>query len=113
MKPTLSLKEFDNLFVVEYSVSQNLTNIMTVSEMLNNNRGNLERKISSDYVPVAFTFTHERATALAQALHENIEQANKVEDERHSLLQRSEDELWSLFRKSRKLDEDYLDGQSI
>ncbi len=49
----LELEEFNQLFIVEYSVSQNSVGVKSVNEMLEANRLNLARQRASDYLPVA------------------------------------------------------------
>lgn len=95
----LQLSQFNQLWVVEYSVEQNAFNVRTVNEMVDNNRQNLARRISSDYAPIAFTSTHEKAVALSESLRDNIAQHIQIDSERNRLLGFSEDELWGFFRK--------------
>jgi hypothetical protein len=94
----LQLEEFNKLWVVEYSVDQNAFNVRTVNEMLENNRKNLARHMSSDYVPIAFTATHKKAIALSDSLRDNLSQQIKIDSKRTELLGFSEDDLWAFFR---------------
>jgi hypothetical protein len=94
----LQLEQFNQLWVVEYSVEQNAFNVRTVNEMLENNRKNLAGRISTDYVPIAFTVNHEKAIALSESLRDNISQQIKVDAKRAEILMFSEDDLWAFFR---------------
>jgi hypothetical protein len=109
MRKTFPLEEFNNLYVVEYSIEQNTTNVITVTEMLNKNRENLARQNSMDYVPIAFTVTRDEAVALAQALQDNINKMNaqhiQLDEERYWLYSKSEDTLWR-FLSTRKPDDE-------
>ena len=109
MKPTMPLKEFNNLFVVEYSITQKATNVVTVTEMLNKNRTNLVRGSSLDYVPVAFAASHEDASKFAQRLCEHLEQlahldnqTTKTQEDLRFLLGSAEDRLWGILMEKGK-----------
>jgi uncharacterized iron-regulated protein len=67
--------------------------------MLENNRTNLARRISSDYAPIAFTATYDDALALSKSLGKIIDQQLKVGAERDLLLELSEDKLWAYLMK--------------
>jgi hypothetical protein len=95
----LQLEQFNQLFVVEYSIQQNASNVRTVNVMVENDRQNLARRISSDYVPVAIMGTHNDAIALSESLGRIIAQHIKVESERNLLLECSEDKLWVYLMK--------------
>ena len=95
----MQLEEFNKLFVVEYSVEQDAFNVRTVNEMLEINRTNLARRISSDYSPIAFTATYDDAIALSKSLGKIIAQQLKVNVERDLLLDLSEDKLWSYLMR--------------
>jgi|SRR6266404_6885719 len=105
----LRLEEFDELWAVEYSVRQRAFSVRTVNEMLENNRSNLEADNSVDYSPIAFTYTRDDADELIDKLKRNRDQQASAllmyktskamaDAERISLLERSEDRLWSAFR---------------
>src|SRR5438309_1392985 len=105
----LRLEEFDKLWAIEYSVRQRAFSVRTVNEMLENNRTNLKGDISVDYSPVAFTYTRDDADELVDKLKKNRDQQASLrlnyqtskamaDAERISLLERSEDRLWSAFR---------------
>ncbi len=95
----LKIEQLNQLFVVEYSIQQNAFNVRTVNEMLENNRQNLARRVSRDYVPVAIMGTHDDAIALSQSLGKIIAQQIKVDSERNLLLELSEDKLWAYLMK--------------
>jgi hypothetical protein len=100
LKPRkMQLEEFNKLFVVEYSVEQNAFNVRTVNEMLEVNRKNLARRMSSDYAPIAFTATYDDAVSLSNSLSGIIAQQLKVDTERDLLLDLSEDKLWAFLIK--------------
>lgn len=97
----LELEEFNQLCVVEYSVSQNSVSVRSVNEMLEANRRNLSQQRGSDYLPVVFTQTHNEAVELSNKLTDNISelvaQQTKLESERGKVFIDSEDKLWSFF----------------
>ena len=107
----LQLDEFNQLWVVVYSVCQNASEVRTVNEMLESNRRNLFREISSDYMPIAITYTSEEAYELAEKFRQSVDEKNakreayeadmsKGDERRLELLEFSEDKLWSHFRMS-------------
>lgn len=102
MKPKprkIQLEEFNKLFVIEYSVEQNAFNVRSVNEMLEINRTNLARRISSDYAPIAFTANYDDAVALSKSLSELIDQQLKIGTKRDLLLELSEDKLWAYLMR--------------
>lgn len=106
----LELEEFNQLFVIEYSVSQNAVGVKTVNEMLEANRNALSQGLSSDYLPVAFFESREKAVEMSNKLTDNIREMNshhtKLTDERNEMFDRSEDSLWSyFFKKNNKAQE--------
>ncbi|MCA1592280.1 MAG: hypothetical protein LC754_06440 [Acidobacteria bacterium] len=94
----MQLEEFNKLFVAEYSVEQNAFNVRSVNEMLETNRTNLARRVSSDYAPIAFTATYD-AVSLSKSLGKIIDQQLKVGAERDLLLELSEDKLWTYLMR--------------
>ncbi|MDQ3907784.1 MAG: hypothetical protein M3268_05510 [Acidobacteriota bacterium] len=95
----MQLEEFNKLFVVEYSVEQNAFNVRSINEMLETNRTNLARRISSDYALIAFTATYDDAVSLSKSLGKIIDQQLKVGAERDLLLELSEDKLWAYLMR--------------
>jgi hypothetical protein len=107
----LRLQEFDQLFAIEYSVVQDAFNVRTVSEMLENNRANVLRRTSLDYVPIAFTDSREDADDVVRKLRDNIyeqsvrtetyeAETTKSESDRLQLIEHCDDMLWAKFRMS-------------
>jgi len=102
--------KFNQLWVVEYSVEQNAFSVKDINEMLETNRANLLKRLSVDYLPIAFTPSRDAAIALSNDLRDNLDQqrdrqakyeSDNADDEKilTRLLESSEDKLWSLFRK--------------
>ena len=107
----LQLEEFNQLWVVVYSVSQNASEVRTVNEMLETNRRNVFREIPGDYVPIAVTYTSEEAYELAEKFRRSVDEKEakraahegemaKGDKDPLRLLESSEDKLWSHFRMS-------------
>ena len=98
----LKLEEFNQLFVVEYSISQNSVGVKSVNEMLDSNRQAISQKLSSDYLPVAFFASREEAVEMSNKLTDNIReiaaQLTKFDSERDRMFDDTEDKLWSFFR---------------
>jgi hypothetical protein len=105
----LRLEEFNQLWVVEFSVSQKAFNVRTVTEMLENNRSNVLQEISVDYSPIGFTYTREDADAVVDRLRKNIDdqtvrRANyetvsaQSEADRLQLMEHCDDTVWAHFR---------------
>jgi outer membrane lipopolysaccharide assembly protein LptE/RlpB len=47
------------LFVIEYSITEGSVHVRTLRAMLENNRANLSRGLSSDYVPIGLVNSRE------------------------------------------------------
>ena len=107
----LRLEEFNQLWVVEYSVSQNAFAVRTVSEMLENNRLNVLRNVVVDYLPIGFTDNRDEAAQVVEKLRDNIDKqavrrvryetdAAESEGDRLHLMEHCDDRLWAKFRMS-------------
>jgi hypothetical protein len=107
----LRLEEFNQLWVVEYSVSQRAFSVRTVSEMLEYNRSNVLEEVPVDYLPIGFTYTRADAETVVGKLRENIDQqayrrakyeaiTAKSEADRLQLMEHCDDRLWAHFRTS-------------
>lgn len=107
----LRLEEFNQLWVIEYSVSQKAFSVRTVSEMLENNRSNVLQEVSVDYLPVGFTHSRDDADSAVSKLGENIDQqsirrlkyetdSSKAAVDRLEMMENFDDKLWAHFRTS-------------
>ncbi|MGB7207695.1 MAG: hypothetical protein WBD27_03450 [Pyrinomonadaceae bacterium] len=97
----LELREFNELFVVEYSVSQNSVLVKSVTDMVHANRRAIDNGLSSDYLPVAFFAERDNAIEWSNKLIDNItkmvESQNKFHTDRKKLFTDTEDGLWKHF----------------
>lgn len=97
----MELKQFNSLFVVEYSVSQNSVSVKSVNDMLHANRRMISNGLTSDYMPVAFFTDRDDAVEMSNKLTENISEMvasqQKFDSDRNGLFDRSEDKLWKRF----------------
>lgn len=65
--------EILDLIVVEYSVSQKAFHSQKVSEMIEGNLRNSIVKISTDYIPIGFFETEDKATEYIYGIRTEIE----------------------------------------
>ena len=98
----LELKEFNDLFVVEYSITQNNVSVKSVNDMLHANRRAISKGLTSDYLPVAFFTSREEAVEMSNKLTDSISEMitaqSKFDSDRKRLFDDSEDKLWTHFR---------------
>jgi hypothetical protein len=107
----LRLEEFNQLWVIEYSVSQKAFSVRTVSEMLENNRANVLQEVPVDYLPIGFTHSRDDADKAVSRLGENIDKqalrrlkydtdSANAEADRLRMMESCDDKLWAHFTTS-------------
>ena len=72
-------KKITEFYVLEYSVSQNSYHVRTVSDMLENNHSNLEKRVSSDFVPLMFVESPDDAAHFVEHLGKAVDARLKAD----------------------------------
>lgn len=60
------------LLVVEYSITQGSVHVRTLRAMLDNNRKNLSRGLSSDYVPIGLVNSREEGDSFVTSFEQTL-----------------------------------------
>lgn len=63
----------EKLFFLEYSISQDAFNVLSVEEMIDKNKQAIARNQQTDYIPIAFADTRSALDSYIDCLRLNME----------------------------------------